>query len=152
MRTMEEAKEILGLTGKSPKYSYGRTSAKRLADCRTEIAMVAELALYYRDFSVVTGHRDEATQNRMVAEKKSKAVWPKSKHNVYPSKAIDLVPYNGGLCYDHKECAYAAGVVQMLFNVVLGHDCARNGADWDRDYSMTDTNFIDSTHFELMID
>ena len=149
MLTLEEAKEALGLSGMEPKFKYSRTSYGRLKTCVEELQIVAELALYYRDFSVVTGHRDKATQERMYREKKSKAHWGQSKHNSLPSKAIDLVPYGRGLVYDMKECAYTAGLVQMLLNTVVGVGNSRNGGDWDSDFSMLDTNFKDPTHFEL---
>lgn len=82
----------------------GTTSATRLAECdvRLQLLITAVAAGIDRgdlatagitDITVVTGHRNEADQNREVAEGDSKTPWPRSKHNSTPSRAVDIAAY-----------------------------------------------------------
>lgn len=43
--------------------------------------------------SLICGFRNEADQNKAFADKKSKLRWPNSRHNTWPSEAVDIVPY-----------------------------------------------------------
>jgi len=45
------------------------------------------------DFTVICGHRGEKEQNEAYRNGTSKLLFPRSKHNVSPSLAIDVVPY-----------------------------------------------------------
>lgn len=82
----------------------GRESKLRLATCDPRLqqlitAVVARVdagALAHagvHDLTVACGWRGEVDQNDAVARGASKTPWPKSKHNVRPSLAVDIWPY-----------------------------------------------------------
>jgi peptidoglycan L-alanyl-D-glutamate endopeptidase CwlK len=45
------------------------------------------------DFTVLCGHRDQATQEAAFAAGTTKEHWPNSHHNSLPAKAVDIAPY-----------------------------------------------------------
>jgi hypothetical protein len=57
------------------------------------MVMKAALVAAPCDITVLCGHRSKADQDKAVADGKSKARWPSSKHNATPSKAVDIAPY-----------------------------------------------------------
>lgn len=46
-----------------------------------------------KDITILCTFRDEKEQNKAVADGASKTPWPRSKHNRFPSDAVDVVPY-----------------------------------------------------------
>ena len=73
----------------------GAGSLSRLATCHPDLQRLVR-EVYRRtteDLSVACGHRGKADQDREYAEGNSKLRWPKSRHNSYPSLAVDLWPY-----------------------------------------------------------
>lgn len=104
------------------------------------------------DISLTCGHRPQAEQNEAYYSKpqRSKLRWPDGKHNKLPSTAVDFRPYPSP---DRPEklwasLAYVAGrIIQMAAEdgVVI-----RWGGDWDRDGDLTDQDFDDLFHLELV--
>jgi len=47
----------------------------------------------HRDCTILEGHRSKDRQDKAVAEGRSKAPFPTSKHNKSPSLAVDVMPY-----------------------------------------------------------
>tara|TARA_R100000049_G_C1946920_1_gene92439 strand:- start:186 stop:443 length:258 start_codon:yes stop_codon:yes gene_type:complete len=83
----------------------------------------------------------------MVAEGKSKLDWPKSRHNSFPSMAVDCVPYPVP-DWDESEpfirfAHFVLGVAHQQ-GVLLTW-----GGDWDSDWDLKDNRFNDYPHFEL---
>ena len=73
----------------------GAGSLARLATCHPDLQRLVR-EVYRRtteDLSVACGHRGKVDQDRAFAEGHSKLRWPKSRHNSYPSLAVDLWPY-----------------------------------------------------------
>lgn len=97
------------------------------------------------------GHRDKATQDRLVREGKSKTPYPTSKHNNYPSHAVDVAPYHQTMPHvdwnDEYSFYYFAGYVQRVADE-MGIKI-RYGGDWDQDWEADDQTFFDLVHFEL---
>lgn len=126
---------------------WSAVSAARLDTCDCRLQEIFDHVLQIMDCSVLAGHRDTTTQNRLCDEGKSQLRWPQSKHNSSPSKAIDIAPYpiNWG---DRERMTLFAGIalgVADANGVKL-----RWGGDWDRDFQVIDNNFDDLVHFELM--
>lgn len=81
----------------------GNQSFVKLATCQPELRRFVEaiskgidagdLAPLVTDVSVLCGFRDKKEQDEAFKNKASKLQWPKSKHNVLPSMAVDLAPY-----------------------------------------------------------
>ena len=110
--------------------------------------MVDEL-LKYMDVSLTWGHRDERDQTEMFATGRSKVKWPNSKHNAYPSLAVDIQPYP----YPDNEndlraaLGYMAGIcwgIAQLYGFSI-----RWGGDWNRNGDVTDNGFDDLFHLEI---
>lgn len=100
------------------------------------------------DISLTTGHRDEATQNSLYPAF-TKVKWPNSKHNAYPSLAVDLqpFPYPQDDIKLRQQLAYIAG--RAIEWAKHQHIDLRWGGDWDQDGSNVDNGFDDLFHFEV---
>ena len=129
-----------------PKFS--ERSRQRLATCHPDLQRVLNQAIEFGpDFTVICGHRTEEEQTRAVAEGRSHAPWPQSKHNGKPSEAVDIAPYP--IDWDDWDrfrvlAGYILGTADTV-GVPL-----RWGGDWDRDYTEADERFRDLPHFELV--
>lgn len=137
----------------SSKLKFGKSSEERLGTCCKELQEIARLVLSMGvvDFSVTCGYREKEEQNKLFDEYKSKVIYPNSKHNAFPSKAMDLVPWvNGKSSYAKVHCCYLAGLV-MAAGCFLGV-ALRWGGNWDCDLvPVTDQDFLDLVHFELVL-
>jgi peptidoglycan L-alanyl-D-glutamate endopeptidase CwlK len=74
-------------------YTFSKTSLDRLNTCHEKLQRLARRVLEERDCTILCGHRGQTEQNEAFANKKSKLQWPHSKHNSYPSLAMDIVPH-----------------------------------------------------------
>lgn len=139
---------------------WSTSSEEKLATCHDDLITLANTVLPIHDCTVVWGHRTEAQQEKMFAEGKSKLHYPKSKHNIYPSHAIDLVPYVpdlGGPTWDYEYSLYFAGLVlgvaDMLYLKGEMQHKIRWGGNWstNRQKNFKKVSFYDGLHFELVI-
>lgn len=71
----------------------GANSAARLATCHPDLAALVREVAEHRSLIVLCGHRGRAEQDACFARGTSKLRWPRSKHNAFPSLAVDLAPY-----------------------------------------------------------
>ncbi len=102
------------------------------------------------DISIICGHRGREEQEKAFNEGKSKARFGQSKHNSFPSKAVDIVPWPFNQD-DWQDCDYfvhMAGYVQAVADE-LGIKI-RWGGDWNQNRRTSDESFLDLPHFELM--
>lgn len=128
---------------------YSENSQKELDSCDIRLQRIFTEALQVMDHSVLEGYRGEAEQNRLHEDGKSKVRYPYSRHNVSPSKAIDVIPYPSGW-HDEEIMCVLAGVV---FAIARKHGVKiRWGRDWDMDGELKDNFFNDYAHFEIMED
>ncbi len=133
---------------------FGNKSKLQLATCSNPLQIILLEAIKVMDFSVLCGHRDEQTQNEAFKNGNSKVQWPQSKHNRYPSRAVDIVPWpipdNWGK-NNPKELAkfyYLAGIINAI---AFKNDIKiRWGGDWNGDNNFKDQTFDDLVHFELI--
>jgi peptidoglycan L-alanyl-D-glutamate endopeptidase CwlK len=101
------------------------------------------------DISLIEGFRDKKTQNAYYLDRVSKVMWPNSKHNKKPSRAVDFQPYP----MPHKtevlwaSLAYVAGRAIQI-GVEEGVSI-RWGGDWDGDGCLNDEKFHDLFHLEI---
>jgi hypothetical protein len=128
---------------------FSEKSLKCLRECDADLQRVMNEVIKHFDFTVFTGHRDRETQQKMVREGKSQVGWPDSKHNAFPSKAVDIAPYPIGW-EDRERATYLAGWV-MATATQMGIKL-RWGGDWDQDTQVKDNSFDDLWHFELVED
>lgn len=126
---------------------FGTVSKERLATCEKPLQDLMNEVIKHFDCSIICGHRNQADQNKAVAEGMSKTPWPESRHNTYPSKAVDIMPYP----IDWKD----TNRIYMFVGIVRGIATQmkipiRCGADWDGDMQTKDQNFHDLPHIELI--
>lgn len=145
-----------------PNYKFGKTSLLRLVDCHTSLHQLMTYALEHKDcpcdFTIVCGHRNEADQNKALADKVSKAKFGESPHNYGPSFAVDVAPYilGEGIPWNTSSGYY------YLWRELGEHinRCADElkidiiwGADWDDDGVLVcddpDESLMDLPHWEL---
>ncbi len=132
--------------------SFSQRSLERLATCDPRLQEILTKAIEIYDFTILQGHRSKEEQDKAFAEGRSKVKWPNSKHNTYPSKAVDIAPWfseQPHIRWDDRESfVYLAGIIKGIAHS-LGYTI-RWGGDWDRDNDLKDQTFNDLPHFELV--
>ncbi len=149
--------------------TFSPNSMHQLTTCDVALQTLFLRVVREYDNTVIEGHRTEERQNEMVANGRSKAPWPQSKHNTSPSMAVDVGPYIPGRgipwpqtpddwndptqrnAYIKDLCQWYhfAGFVEAMAQE-MGITDLRWGGDWDRDHNVADQTFDDLPHFELM--
>lgn len=118
-------------------YKYGRTSKSRLESCHPDLQEIFNEAIKHRDITIMCGHRGEKEQNEAYARGNSKLKYPKSRHNSYPSIAIDagMYPIDWNDIKGWKEFA------EFIMSIAAekGIPLKSGGLSWGWDYP----------HFEL---
>ena len=128
-------------------YKFGKKSAERLATCDYRLQELLIEAIKHIDFSITCGHRGEIEQNQAYADKKSKLQWPNSKHNTFPSKAVDIAPYP----IDWNDTVRFAHLIGLIRGLAISKGIKiRVGIDWDGDGDIRDHSFLDFPHVELV--
>ena len=135
-----------------PKFS--KRSQDKLNTCHPDLIRIFSRVVEKYDCSIQEGHRTIDRQNELFRQKKSKVTGGNSKHNSYPSDAVDVAPYpipkNWG-DGDFKEKAkfyHFVGYVKAAADDLRIN--IRCGADWDGDNDFNDQSFDDLIHFELV--
>lgn len=75
-------------------YKWGKTSLDRLATCDKRLQQLCNRMLERSDFdmTITCAYRTKEEQEKAFNEGKSKAHFGQSKHNSFPSKAVDIIP------------------------------------------------------------
>ena len=131
--------------------TLGTRSEGRLHTCHPDLQKVIRRAIEAGpDFTVLCGHRGRADQERAVAEGRSKARWPRSKHNRSPSEAVDLAPWP----IDWHDLERFRVLARWVLGVAHGMGVRlRWGGDWDMDFDEADERgkLRDFPHFEMVM-
>ena len=132
---------------------YSNISKVRLSECHGDLQIVFKEVLKYFDNSIICGHRGEQEQNTAFESGYSKVKYPNSKHNSYPSMAVDALPYPIDW-KDEKRMIFFAGFViatakRLKEEGKITH-YIRWGGDWDKDLDLKDNKFQDYPHYELV--
>lgn len=143
--------------------SFGRTSSERRDTCDHKLVIVLDGLIKKVDFTIVCGYRGQDAQNKAHADGASTKTFPNSKHNTFPSVAVDIAPYHKERphirwpskkmrpkTYD-KDLAefYILAVMFKMTGERLGIPI-RSGFDWDGDWNIFDQSFDDLPHHELL--
>ena len=122
------------------RFSFGIRSREQINTLDFRLITLLHLVLYKSkiDFSVLEGYRDEYRQNKLHKEGSSKLKFPSSKHNCYPSKAVDIAPYP--LDWNDIESFKALSITMKQMAKFLGIKLIWGG-DWK--------NFKDYGHYEI---
>ena len=117
-----------------------------------ELQDVCTYILTRIDVSLVKGHRPKDEQDAAFDAGFSKVRWPDGKHNTLPSDAVDLQPYP----YPESDLklwaalGYIAGTA-VEYGRSKGYQL-RWGGDWNQNGDLTDQNFDDLFHLEVIRD
>jgi len=134
--------------------SYGRVSKERLSHAHPDLQRFANRLILVFDHTVVCSYRNEEDQEDAYRNGKSKVHWPNSRHNVTPSLALDLAPWDSDLRVidwgARDRFILMAGVAlqlarEMSLPIIWG-------GDWDNDTYMRDHTFLDFPHYQLPLD
>lgn len=71
---------------------YSESSLSRLETCHPKLQTLFKFVLPECDHTILCGHRGKEDQEKAVAEGKSQVHFPNSKHNLEPSRAVDVAP------------------------------------------------------------
>ena len=76
-------------------YNWGKASKERLSTCDKRLQDLLNLMLSRSEFdlTITCGYRGKDEQEKALKDGKSNAKFGQSKHNVFPSKAVDVCPY-----------------------------------------------------------
>lgn len=76
-------------------FKWGKTSSDRIATCDKRLQDLANMMLSRSgfDLTVTCGYRTKEEQEDAYKKGTSRAKFGQSKHNDFPSKAIDICPY-----------------------------------------------------------
>jgi peptidoglycan L-alanyl-D-glutamate endopeptidase CwlK len=116
---------------------------------------VARRAIEVVDFSIICGHRDKATQDKCFAEGTSKVRWPNSRHNKFPSEAMDVAPYPidwatfpdpPWTSKEIKDYAFALSDWYHLAGVILG---VAEGLEIEIEWGGHWKTLVDLPHFQI---
>ena len=133
--------------------SFGTVSLSRLTTCYPDLQILFAVVVEKFDCSVLCGHRDEAGQTAAYESGNSQVEYPNSKHNSYPSMAVDVAPYPVDWDDIHRFYYFAGQVMAiaaMLYEKGEMEHKVRWGGDWDGDTQVKDNKFNDLVHFELI--
>jgi len=126
---------------------WGRGSQRQLETVDPRLKSLCNRVLAHRDISVIQGHRGKTEQEEFFQKGVSKVRWPDSRHNTYPSLAVDVqpAPYNEKTL--REDLSYIAGLF-IGIGATMGLDI-RWGGDWNENGETADNSFDDLFHFEL---
>ncbi len=128
-----------------PKFS--NTSLDRLETCDIRLIRLFNTVVKTYDCTIICGHRNAQRQDRAFNEKKSKLKYPESKHNSYPSEAVDVAPYP--IAWNDLGSFYIFAGYVMRVAEEMGIK-VRYGGDWDGDKKTADQDFHDLAHWEIV--
>lgn len=128
--------------------SLSRRSFDNLKTCHPELQrLIAEVAKDF-DLTVLCGHRPKEDQDKAFREGRSKVQFPNSKHNAFPSLAVDVAPYP--IDWNDVRRFYLMGGYILATAKKMGIK-VRWGGDWNGNLDIKDQNFHDLVHFEVII-
>ena len=132
-------------------YKFSQKSKTQLSTTHKLIQFIFKEVIKHIDCTILEGHRNEKDQNTAFKNGTSLVKFPNSKHNTYPSMAIDAIPYPIDW-NDRVRLAYFSGLVIGISRVLLlgtGYKLI-SGIDWDDDNNIQEHKFLDFPHFELI--
>lgn len=132
-----------------PPFHFGYGSLKQRDTLHPDLKKVLDEASKTFNFTILCGYRNEEDQNKAYKEGNSKVKWPDSRHNTYPSEAVDCVPYDktGVPWKDVYRFARMMGHIEAAA-IRVGVQIEL-GMDWDMDGDTVEHSFKDFPHVQL---
>jgi peptidoglycan LD-endopeptidase CwlK len=134
---------------------FSAVSKARLATCDLRLQIILNEVIKRIDFTIITGHRNQADQEKAFTEGKTQKHWPHGNHNASPSRAVDIWPWTPQGKIDWKDVTAAGRLMGYIQRVAEERDIKlRFGLDWDGDWYTVDRDpdeaFLDAPHVELV--
>lgn len=131
-------------------YKWGDGSLRVRAQLVPVLKKIVDEMLQHMDLTLISGYRSKEEQDELFREGKSQLQWPQSKHNRYPAIAVDIQPYP--YPQDERELWAALGFMAGLSTIIAEKYgvTIRWGGDWDMDGDVTDNDFDDLFHLEIV--
>jgi len=139
---------------------FSGRSLGQLETTHKKLQKLFHVVLQVQDCTILEGYRSAEKQKEMYETGRSHLKAGQSNHNSVPSTAVDVAPYpiiwgnEKHLTSRQKDEAikrfiYFAG---MVIGIAHTMDIKiRYGGDWDMDGDLSDQNFNDLVHFELVV-
>lgn len=127
--------------------TFSSRSKANLMSCHQRLQDLFNEVLKTYNCTVLEGHRSKDRQDNAYKSGLSKLKFPASKHNRYPSHAIDVIPYP--IDFSDVKRIYEFGKFVIETSKKMGIKI-RWGGDWDGDGDTNDQKFNDLVHFELI--
>ena len=135
-------------------YAFSKSSLERRDTLHPDLQNLVDEILKFYDCSVLCGHRDKKEQDEAFENKKSHVKWPNSKHNAYPSLAVDLALYPVKYKDDVRNVYFGGFVMGIAKNLKedghMDHSLIWGGNFNDND-DFHDQTLIDYMHFQLVV-
>lgn len=128
-----------------PKFSD--KSLSKLESCHPKLQLLFNEVIKGYDCTVICGHRGKDEQDLAVKSGHSKLAWPNSKHNLFPSHAVDVAPFPLDWSDNLRFYHFAGFVMGTAYGLGIK---VRWGGDWDSDLEFRDEKFMDLPHWELV--
>lgn len=133
-------------------FELSKSSKEKLSTCSEPLRDLVEAVARYYPLQVIEGHRNKERQDEAFEKGFSKLEYPNSKHNSFPSTAVDIMPLiNGKILWADKEQTYHFAGFVMGMAAALGIKI-RWGGDFNSNLNFKDQSFIDNPHYELIKD
>lgn len=135
-------------------HKYTGRSLGNLETCHGELQLVC-LELSKRvNATAIEGTRSMARQQELFDSGASQVGPGQSKHNRFPSDAVDIVPAEAPKLWAQKKDLPSRDYYEFaeIFFEIAGHYgiAIRWGGDWDGDKDYSDQSFNDFAHFERL--
>jgi len=127
--------------------SFSNRSLRRLADCHPDLQRLFQRVVLHRDCTIVVGFRNRDAQEEAFEAGLSKERWPDSKHNKFPSEAVDACAYPIDWNNTARNYYFAGLVMGVAAEMGIKIRC---GADWDGDGNPRNQSLHDPGHFEIV--
>lgn len=119
-------------------YPFGKRSLAERKTLHPDLQKVVDEASKEINISLLCGHRGKEDQDKAYSSGKSKLQWPNSRHNSFPSEAVDIAPFplNWQNIKSFKDMAEKVKEAAERVQVEIEW-----GGDWE--------HFRDYPHFQL---
>lgn len=130
--------------------NWGNKSLKVRGTLDKRLQKIVDDILQHMDVSLISGYRGKEEQNDLFHRGVSQLQYPQSKHNQFPSLAVDIQPHPYPTNDNDLRASlgYMAGLAIMIaerYGVEL-----RWGGDWNMNGDVTDNGFDDLFHLEII--
>jgi len=123
--------------------TFSKSSLNSLHSADGRLQRLFKEVIKHFDCKVLCGHRGRAEQNQKFAEGKSKLRYPSSRHNRFPSLAVDVAPYfaeEPHIRWDIEHDQYVRDTWMKFSGLVKGIAAMQDvhvrwGGDWGWDFA-----------------